>query len=159
MTRHCWWSYHLSAYALSERHAYWSGGILRWNHTAVGAVPIPCCIPAAKCTYLDGPNFQISEECRPGVEFFRESWGYFSLFSLDSMRSTISAKSSQLCGDKVSLSDRPWMSSYIHVMQCVSRLWTVLCWSWSGGELDLGGIILVVTARNSNTAWWFRTNC
>jgi hypothetical protein len=45
------------------------------------------------------------------------------LFGLKSMQSTISAKSSQPYGDKVSLSDRPWMSSYI--MQCVSWLWTV----------------------------------
>jgi hypothetical protein len=68
------------------------------------------------------------------------AWGDFSLFCLDSMRSTISAKSSQLCGDRVSLSDRPWMSSY--VMQCVSWLWTVfwpssdyfpgeLKWKWA----------------------------
>jgi hypothetical protein len=46
----------------------------------------------------------------------------FSVWT-QSMRSTISANSSQLCRDKVSLSDRPWMSSYI--MQCVSGLWTV----------------------------------
>jgi hypothetical protein len=76
-----------------------------------------------------------------------QTWGDFNLFCLDSMWSTISAKSSQLCGDKVSLSDSPWMSSYI--MQCVSWLWTVFCWpssdpglttfleSWSGGELDI----------------------
>jgi hypothetical protein len=66
------------------------------------------------------------------------TWGDFSLFCLDSMWSTISAKSSLLCGDKVSLSDRPWMSSYI--MQCVSWLWTVFSpssESWSGGELEI----------------------
>jgi hypothetical protein len=80
------------------------------------------------------------------VKELKRSWGNFSLFCLDSMRSTFSAKSSQLCGDKVSLSDRPWMSSYI--MQCVSWLRTVF-WpssdpglatfleSWTGGELDI----------------------
>jgi hypothetical protein len=54
------------------------------------------------------------------------------------MRSTISANSSQLSGDEVSLNDRPWMSSYI--MQCVSWLNCVLTTfleSWSGGELDI----------------------
>jgi hypothetical protein len=45
-------------------------------------------------------------------------WGDFSLFCLDSMRSTITAKSSQLCGDKVSLSDRPWMMCELTV-NCV----------------------------------------
>jgi hypothetical protein len=39
--------------------------------------------------------------------------GILAFSVLDSMLSTISAKSSQLCGDQVSLSDRPWMSSYI----------------------------------------------
>jgi hypothetical protein len=57
------------------------------------------------------------------------TWGDFSLFCLDSMRSTISAKSSQLCGDQVLLSDRPWMSSYI--MQFVSWLWTVF---WASSD-------------------------
>jgi hypothetical protein len=51
----------------------------------------------------------------------------FRHFSSLMPQPTISAKSSQLCGDKVSLSDRPWMSSYI--MQCVSWLWTVF-FSW-----------------------------
>jgi hypothetical protein len=91
------------------------------------------------------------------------TWGDLSLFCLDSMRSSVSAKSSQLCRDKVSLSDRPWMSSYI--MQCVSWLWTVL-WPSSDyfpGELKWRrarySILQVRSARNSNTAWWFRTNC
>jgi hypothetical protein len=93
----------------------------------------------------------------------KPAWGDFSLFCLDSMRSTISAKSSQLCRDKVSLNDRPWMSSYI--MQCVSWLWNVfwpssdyfpgeLKWRWA-----IYSILQVWSARNSNTAWWFRTNC
>jgi hypothetical protein len=91
------------------------------------------------------------------------AWGDFSLFCLDSMRSTISEKSSQLCGDQVLLSDRPSMSSYI--MQCVSGLWTVfwpisdyfpgeLKWRWARYS-----ILQVWSARNSNTAWWFWTNC
>jgi hypothetical protein len=80
------------------------------------------------------------------------SWGDFSLFCLDSMRSTVSAKSSQLCGDKVSLSNRPWMSYYI--MQCVSWLWTVFWpssdyfpgeWRWA-----IYSIMQVWSARNSN---------
>jgi hypothetical protein len=81
-------------------------------------------------------------------------WGDFSLFCLDSMQSTISAKSSRLCGDQVSLSDRPWMSSYI--MQCVSWLWTVF-WASSDyfpGELKWrwarNSILQVWSARNSN---------
>jgi hypothetical protein len=41
-----------------------------------------------------------------------------SAFSVWTQCGLISAKSSQLCGDQVSLSVRPWMSSYI--MQCVS---------------------------------------
>jgi hypothetical protein len=81
-------------------------------------------------------------------------WGDFSLFCLDSMRSTISAKSSQLCGDKVSLTwgdfslfcldsmrstisakssqlcgDKVSLSDRpwmsSYIMQCVSWLWTV----------------------------------
>jgi hypothetical protein len=96
------------------------------------------------------------------------TWGDFSLFCLDSMWSTISAKSSQLCGDKVSLNDRPWMSSYI--MQCVNWLWTVfwpssdpvssdyfpgeLKWRWARYS-----ILQVWSARNSNNSLWFRTNC
>jgi hypothetical protein len=86
--------------------------------------------------------------------------GDFSLFCLDSMRSTISAKSSQLCGDKVSLSGHPWMSSYI--MQCVSWLWTVfwrssdyfpgeLKWRWARYS-----ILQVWSARNSNTSWFIQ---
>jgi hypothetical protein len=58
----------------------------------------------------------------------------FRLFCLDSMLSTISPKSSQLCGDKVSLSDRPWMSSYI---MCSDLVLTTFLESWSGGELDI----------------------
>jgi hypothetical protein len=64
---------------------------------------------------------------------------------------------------KVSLSDRPWVSSYI--MQCVRWLWT-LFWPSSDyfpGELKWRwaryNILQVWSARNSNTAWWFRTNC
>jgi hypothetical protein len=88
--------------------------------------------------------------------FCHQTWGDFSLFCLDSMRSTIYPQSSQLCRDKVSLSD-PWMNSYI--MQCVSWLWTVfwpssdyfpgeLKWRWARYS-----ILQVWSARNSNTAW------
>jgi hypothetical protein len=91
-------------------------------------------------------------------------WGDFSLFCLDSMRSTISPQSlANFAEIKVSLSDRPWMSSYI--IQCVSWLWTVL-WPSSAyfpGELKwrwaIYSIMQVWSARNSNKAWWFGTNC
>jgi hypothetical protein len=66
------------------------------------------------------------------------TWGDFCLFCLDSMRSTISAKSSQLCGYKVSLSDGPWMSSYIMQCElCSDLVLTTFLESWSGGELDI----------------------
>jgi hypothetical protein len=60
------------------------------------------------------------------------------------MRSTtISAKSSQLCGDKVSLGDHPWMSSYTKCNVwadcelCSDLVLTTFLDSWSGGELDI----------------------
>jgi hypothetical protein len=91
------------------------------------------------CTWDNRTFFSnISLICQPKSCI---SWGDFSLFCLDSMRSTISAKSNQLCGDKVSLSDHPWMSSYI--MQCVSWLWTVF-WPSSDffpGELKWRAIL------------------
>jgi hypothetical protein len=100
-------------------------------------------------------NPQTPSRAKTCRETKNRSWGDFSLFCLDSMRSTnISAKSSQICGYKVSLSDRPWMSSYI--MQCVSWLWTVfwpssdyfpgeLKWRWARYS-----ILQVWSARNSN---------
>jgi hypothetical protein len=85
-----------------------------WISVGAGSVYSAC----RMCLYL---CFRTKPVCCRYVE--NHTWGDFSLFCLDSMRSTISTKSSQLCRDKVSLSDSPRMSSYI--MQCVSWLWTV----------------------------------
>jgi hypothetical protein len=59
--------------------------------------------------------FEYSRVFRSGGSLMKFSDGFTrgDFSRLDSMRSTISTKSSQLCGDTVSLSDRPWMSSYI----------------------------------------------